>query len=41
MDLKKNNEVGSVESMFTQEDIENMEKDKQEVENLFDRLSKK
>ena len=41
MDLNKNKEVGSVESMFTQEDIENMEKDKQEVENLFDRLSKK
>jgi hypothetical protein len=39
MDLKKNKEVGSVESVFTEEDIENMEKDKQEVKMLFDKLS--
>ena len=39
MDLKKTKEVSSVESMFTEEDIENMEKDKQEVKMLFDKLS--
>lgn len=41
MNLKKSNEISGVENVFTKEDIENMEKDKQEVKMLFDKLSVK